>query len=237
MKYLDVRIDLGAETGGDARTSVQALQGRLAAVQDRIKETADEFSPQDQDARAQLLLEESALLVELKRMAEAWDSARTAFDMLMARKEWELAGKACEILFRTGLEDALPALGQGIWLSVTFPVNPELTVALLNHVMEETPDHADGAAVAAATAVYVVDLRAEGKIYDELSVYTRQMLTTVARRHSGVEDQSDLDEWATRMDLIEPKNFLRHLRRVVDTLVEDNWWFDPAALQAELPDQ
>lgn len=234
LKYLDVRIDLGAETGDDVRASVPALQGRLTSIQDRIKEV----SPgSDHDGLVSLLLDESALLVELRRMPEAWDSAKTAFDLAIAGKKWELAGRACDVLFRTGLEQALPALGQGIWLTVTFPVDPELTVALLNHVIEETPDHSDGAAVAAMTAIHVTDLRAEGDVYNDLSVHTRQMLTTVARRHSGIEDQADLDQWLGRLDLTEPKQFLVRLRQIVDTLVEDNWWFDLVSLQAEIPDQ
>ena len=108
---------------------------------------------------------------------------------------------------------------------------------MLNHVIEETPDHSDGAAVAAITAVYVVDLRAEGNMYDDLSVHTRQMLTTVARRHSGIENQLDLENWLDRLDLNEPKQFLGRLRNIVDVLVQDNWWFDCKAAQAEIPDQ
>lgn len=233
-KYLDVRIDLGAETGVDAHASVQALELRLAAIQDRIKEV----SPKSERSRLTgLLLDESALLVDLKRLPEAWDSAQAAFDISIADKTWEQAVSACDLLFRTGLEHSLPALGQGIWLAVTFPVDPELTVSMLNHIIEETPNYSDGAAVAAISAVYVVDLRAKGEAYDELSVHTRQMLTTVARRHGGVENQLDLDSWLDRLELNEPKQFLTRLRDIVDVLVQDNWWFDWTAIQAEIPDQ
>ena len=107
----------------------------------------------------------------------------------------------------------------------------------MNHVIEETPDHSDGAAVAAITAVYVVDLRAEGRQYDDLSVHTRQMLTTVGRRHGGIENQLDLEHWINRLELNEPKQFLGRLRSIVDFLVQDQWWFDSKAVQAEIPDQ
>lgn len=234
VKHLDVRIDLGADTGADARVSVQALQGRLAAIQERIKETSVESSEKE---LAGLLLDKSLLLVEIGRMPEAWESARRAFDISIAYRQWGLAGKACEAMFRTGLKDSLPALGQGVWLTVTFPVDAELTVALLEHVIEETPDHADGAAVAAMAAVYIVDLRAEGAVFNDLSVYTRQMLTTVARRHSGVEDQTGLDAWMGRLDLTDPGRLLPRLRIIVDALVEDNWWFDLSTVQAQIPDQ
>lgn len=234
VKYLDVRIDLGAESGSDAQTSVQALQGRLAAIQDRINETSAQAEP---TLLLNLLIDESTLLVELKRMSDAWRSAKAAFDISITGKMWEQAARSCDLLFRTGLENSLSALGQGIWLAVTFPVDPELTVSMLDHVIEETPDHSDGAAVAATTAVYVVDLRADDKLYDDLSVHTRQMLTNVARRHGGIENQLDLENWLDRLELNEPKQFLGRLRNIVDVLVQDNWWFDWKAIQAEIPDQ
>lgn len=233
-KYLDVRIDLGAETGSDALTSVQASELRLAAIQDRLKEVSTET---EQSKLVSLLLDESELLVDLNRLPEAWDSAKTAFDISIADKTWEQAIRSCDLLFRTGLEHSLPALGQGIWLAVTFPVDLELTVSMLNHVIDETPHHSDGAAVAAMAAIYVVDLRAEGELYNELCVHTRQMLTTVARRHGGIHNQLDLDNWLDRLELNEPKQFLGRLRSIVDVLVQDNWWFDRAATQAEIPDQ
>lgn len=234
VKYLDVRIDLGAETGSEAQASMQALQGRLAAIRERINEVSAQTEPVQM---LDLLLDESDLLIDLNRMSDAWDSAKAAFDISLSEKKWEQAARSCELLFRTGLENALPALGQGIWLAVTFPVDPELTVSLLNHIIEETPDYSDGAAVAAITAVYVVDLRAESKLYDDLSVHTRQMLTTVARRHGGIENQLDLENWLDRLELHEPRQFLPRLRNIVDVLVQDNWWFDWEAIQAEIPDQ
>ena len=234
VKYLDVRIDLGAETGSDAQASMQALQGRLAAIRERINEVTAQAEPVQ---LLGLLLDESALLVELNRMSDGWDCARRAFDISLAQKMWEQAAKSCDLMFRTGLENALPALGQGIWLAVTFPVDPELTVSMLNHIIEETPDYSDGAAVAAITAVYVVDLRAEGKLYDDLSVHTRQMLTTGARRQGGIENQLDLENWLDRLELHEPKQFLPRLRNIVDGLVQDNWWFGWETIQVERPDQ
>lgn len=234
VKYLDVRIDLGAETGSEAQASVQALHERLVAIQERIKEVSVETKSVQ---LIKLLLDESTLLIELKRMSDAWGSARKAFDLSITEKMWEHAARACDLLFRTGLKNSLPALGQGIWLAVTFPVDPELTVSLLNHVIEETPDHSDGAAVAAITAVYVAGLRAEGSQYDDLSVNTRQMLTTVGRRHGGIENQIDLERWLDHLELNEPKQFLGRLRSIVDFLIQDEWWFDWKAVQAEIPDQ
>ena len=145
--------------------------------------------------------------------------------------------EAARIMFQSGETDALVALGHGVWLAVTFPVDPELSVALLQDIIEETPDDSDGAAVAAAVAAYVVELRSEGKEHESLSFFTNQMLGAVARRHSGIEDQEAFDRWIERLELHDPARFLPRLRNVVDVLVQDNWWIDREAIQASLPVQ
>lgn len=234
VKHLDVRIDLGAESGQDARTSVQAAEGRLNAIRDRIRETTTDVSSEHRTA---LLLDECELLIELGRSTEAWECAERIFDAGLRQKQWQSVAQACDLMFRSEQPLSLAALGQGIWIAVTFPVDPTVTVSLLEHVITETPDHSDGAAIAAAVAVYVVDLRAEGEKYDHLSVSTRQMLTSVARRHSGVEDQVGLDAWVAALDLDDVNGILGRLRRVIEALVQDNWRIDREAIQAELPDQ
>ena len=65
-------------------------------------------------------------------------------------------------------------------VGVTFPIDPDLSVAMLQHLIDESPDRSDGAAVAAATAGYLVELRAQGKQKEELQFFTRQMLGQVA---------------------------------------------------------
>jgi hypothetical protein len=80
-----------------------------------------------------------------------------------------------------------------------------------------------------------VDLRARDPQREHLLLYTNQLLATVARRHSGVEGQQDFNRWIEDMELSVPALFLPRLRNVVDVLVQDEWWFDRAALQAALP--
>tara|TARA_A100001037_G_scaffold94317_1_gene85793 strand:- start:1188 stop:1892 length:705 start_codon:yes stop_codon:yes gene_type:complete len=234
MKYLGDTFDLGAESQQDAATSMAAFEAQLAAVQDRLGEREIELeSPQWRE----LALQEGRLLVALERGPEAWQSGRRCFDRFCDARLWEEAIEAARIMFQSGEQDALVALGHGVWLAVTFPVDPELSVALLQDIIEETPDDSDGAAVAAATAAYVVDLRSEGKEYDSLSFFTNQMLGTVARRHSGIEDQEAFDQWIERLELNDPACFLPRLRNVVDVLVQDDWWIDREAIQASLPVQ
>ena len=234
MKYLGDTFDLGAESQQDAATSTAAFEAQLVAVQDRLGEREIELeSPQWRE----LALQEGRLLVALERGREAWQSGRHCFDRFCDARLWAEAIEAAHIMFQSGEQDALVALGHGVWLAVTFPVDPELSVALLQDIIEETPDDSDGAAVAAATAAYVVNLRSEGKEYDSLSFFTNQMLGTVARRHSGIEDQEAFDQWIERLELNDPACFLPRLRNVVDVLVQDDWWIDREAIQASLPVQ
>ena len=182
-----------------------------------------------------LRLDEASIRLRLDDMAGAWQVARAAFDGCLAREDWEQAAQACELLFNCGQEESLAALGMGIWLAVTYPINPEVTVALLQHVVDETPTDSDGAAVAAAVAHYIADLRAGDEQRESLTFFTRQMLGAVARRHGQAESQAQFDYWLNKLELNQPQPTLVRLRNVVDVLVQDQWWFDRDILQARLP--
>ena len=238
MKYIPLKFikedpSVGnADDSGDARVSTQLLE-RLA---DDVREELDALSPAAAPLRrADLLLQLGRTLVRLEQNAEAWSAARPAFDLYLAEEAWEGATQACDILFLSDHALSLAALGQGVWLAVTYPVDPELSVALLQHIVDETPPDSDGAAVAATTAHYLVDLRAQEPQREHLLLYTNQVLATVARRHSGVDDQQAFDRWIADMELNDPALFLPRLRNVVDVLVQDEWWFDRTGLQARLP--
>jgi hypothetical protein len=231
MKYLNDEHMRDADSGEDVAESAFLLEARLAELRQHCTEVQDKHST----AYADLLLEEGRLLIRLEKMAEAWAVAREAFDLHLAHDNWQGAVEACDVLFACDQPESLAALGQGIWLAVTFPVDPELTVAMLDHVIEETPDDSDGAAVAAVTAHYVVDLRAEGKQRDDLMFFTNNLIGTVARRHSKVESQEAFDYWIKKLELDDPAKFLVRLRNVVDVLVQTEWWFDRDALRGRLP--
>ena len=233
MKYVDLRAGIAdADSAEDAEPSYAHLEQQLAEARAQILELPAGHAPVD---KARLQLRAGAALVELNQKEEAWDTAREAFDVCAQARDWEQAVIACDVMFRAERPDSLPALGQGVWLAVTFPIDPELTVAMLQHVIDDTPDDSDGGAVAAAVAHYVVTLRAEGRERDNLLLFTNQMLATVARRHSDADTQEKFDRWAERLELKEPAQFLPRLRNVVDVLVQDEWWIDRDSLHAELP--
>lgn len=232
MKPLNPTIDLGAESGEDLTPSTAAIEARLVALRERLREIV---AAGDVALAAGLQLDEAGLLLELGRPDAARECARRVFREAMTRRDIESAARACRAIYHCDGDDALAALGQGVWLAVSFPVAPALTLDLLQRIVEDTPDDSDGAAVAAATAAYVVDLRAPQENRRDLEFEAMRLLGEVARRHGGVESQTAFDEWSRRLELTDPERFLVRLGNVVDVLVQDDWWFDRDRLRDELP--
>lgn len=223
----------------------------MAELQDGLTETEKaEFEQQLRDKKfqlelcggadtlehARLQLDIAELLVLLERKAEAWSLARTAFDTALKNESWQDAVEACNVLYQTEQAASIPALGMGVWLAVTFPVAPELTYAMLDHVVSETPGHSDGAALAAVTIRYVIDLRADDAKHGDWSLLANNLIARVAERHSNVQDQQALDAWMDKLGLRDPQAFLPRLSQVVNAIVGDAWWFDRDELRDKLPD-
>ncbi|MEA3277927.1 MAG: hypothetical protein U9Q81_22110 [Pseudomonadota bacterium] len=237
MKYYDITNTQLADTAADSvisRSAEQAaLESHLQALQERYAdlERVGAWPKEFADVKLQM----ARTLVSLERGDEAWPLGREALDVFIATEDFESAADSCDVLFQSEQPESLSALGQGIWLAVTYPIDPELSVELLTHVVDETPNDADGAAVAATTALFLADVRASGKQRENLMFFSTQILGNVARGHSGVDSQEGFDLWMERLELREPEKFLVRLRNVVDVLVQDDWWFDREALQAGLP--
>lgn len=215
--------------------SADERNGLKKHLADKLQQL-DALAGSDVLPRARLQLDIAEALVALERKQEAWDIAREAFVTSMQQESWTDAVEACDVLYQCGQEDSIAVLGMGIWLAVTFPVDPELTVALLIHIVDETPDNSDGAALAAITARYVVDLRADDDKHESQSFLVDNLISMVAKRHSNVQDQAAMDRWLKRLELRDPQVFLPRLAQVIDTIVGDKWWFDRDVLRDRLPD-
>lgn len=185
--------------------------------------------------RAHVLLDIGEALIGLERGQEAWDTVRPLVEPLVAADAWQEAVETCDVLYRAEQEDSILALGQGVWLSVTYPVQAQTTVTMLGHIVDETPEQADGAAVAAMMAHYIAGLRAEGRERDSLMFLTTQIIARVARRHRGIEDQETLDTWIEMYELNNTDTLLQRLARMLDAIVGDHWWFDRDELRTRLP--
>lgn len=188
--------------------------------------------------RADLHLEVSEIMLEVAEagMAEAaWGLAKEAFLIYMENKRFENAVKALDCLYRTELPSSLVALGHAMWLSVTYPIDPELSIVMMKNLIDDTPDKSDGAAVAAVTAHYIADLRLEGEKRESVMFLTTNLIAQVAERHSNVKDQGQLNFWMDKLELNDSSNFLPKLAQIIDAIVADNWWFDKDELRSKLP--
>lgn len=217
----------------DHETRLQQLQIQL----DQLRTTEQQDpGPHHRPALALLSLEIAGILLDLDRKSDAWDFARPSVDVLIENRQFEDAALACQYVYLADQFDSIPAIGQAAWLAVTYPVDPHLTANVLNHIIDETPDDSDGAAVAAATAHFVADLRSSDENREELRLFTGANLARVARRHSNITSEDDFEQWVQRMELDQPDKFLVRLRNVIDVMVQFDWWFDRDKLATELPD-
>ena len=222
-----------ADSADDAVTSTELLKQRIIAYESEIEALPATASATD---RALIQLKQGEALADLERGEEAFKVGREAFDSFVAAEDWESAVQACNVMFAADQDQSLAALGQGVWLSVTFPVNPELTVAMLQHIVDETPEDSDGAAVAAAVAHYIADNRAQGSAHDELTFFTNGLFATVARRHSNITSQEQFSFWADKLELNNPEKFLPRMRNIIDVMVQEDWWIDRETIWANLPE-
>lgn len=217
----------------DRETRLQALLDELAS---ESSTAASQPSGKQSLRRARITLEIAGLLLDLDRKEDAWQYARPAIDVLIENESFEDAALACQYTYLADQPDAIQAIGQAAWLSVTYPIDPHLTANILTHIIDETPDDSDGAAVAAATAHYVVDLRASYAKREELRIFTGANLARVAKRHGNVQSQTEFELWVERLELDVPEKFLVRLRNVIDVMVQTDWWFDRDELRANIPD-
>lgn len=205
----------------------------LKSHQERLN-NLDENTPELE--RYNLMLEIASDQLALENQQEAWSGAKTCFEYYVKASEWQKAVEACDVLFQCDMDESIIALANGVWLAVTFPITPDTSIAMLQHIIDETPDDSDGAAVAAMTAHYIADMRAEGNKAESLKFLTTQMIAAVAKRHSQVSDQEMLEFWIDRMELRDPAVFLPKLSRVLDIIVNNQWWFDRDHLRQQIPD-
>lgn len=224
---------VGDKSGIDLSESRPSLQAHLQEHEAHLKALPADCAPVER-ARVQLDIAETLLALQKKK--ESWDIGREIFDVFAAEEAWQDAIEACDVLFQCEQPDSLVALGNGIWLSITYPVPASLTVAMLQHIIDETPDDSDGAAVAAMAAHYIADMRTEGKEKESLTFFTNQLVAGVAKRHRGIENDPDMIKmWIEILELNDVKELLSRLSAMLDTIVGDNWWVDRDALRAKLP--
>jgi len=235
VKYLQAETTLGNnECADDAIPPAQLAELHAQQLQEQLDALSAD-APLDE--RLRLTLDRGYALLEGNLFEQAWEIARKALDESLPAELWLRAVEACDIMFQADQTDSVKALAHGIWLGVTFPIDPELSVAMLQHLVDESPGRSAGAAVAAATACYLVELRAKGKQKEDLLFFTNQLLGQVARAHSQVDEQEIFEFWVQQLELDDPDKFLPRLSKVLEILVADDWWFDREQLRSRIPDE
>ena len=209
-------------------------------LQDDLKKVNQQLADLDENADpvqwAKLVLNKITTLISLNRNNDVWDETRPLLDFFLANDLLEEAVQTCDMLYQAHKEDSTKALIHGVWLSVSFPIDPALTMSLLSSLIEEMPKDSDGAALAAATAHYVAGIRANEEEFENMNFFTTNLLATVAENHSQVNSQEGLNWWVTRLELDDPAVFLPRLGAVLNVVVpETDWWFDRDALRQKFP--
>lgn len=225
FKYLNKGEDLfDADGQEDLQATTEQLASQLAFYQNKLDNPPKIQTPSEHIAD---LLQVARIQVERYQGKDAWDKAFVAFGIAEKEGLWELAVESCDVLFLTEGPDALVALGHALWLGITFPIDPELTVAVLQHLVNESPPESDTKAVAAATAHYIATMRCKD---GDLTFFTSQLLASVADNHSNISDQKTFDVWAKVLEIDNPDIFLKKLSGAIDQLIGDKWWFDKEAI-------
>jgi hypothetical protein len=185
--------------------------------------------------RAAIELEIADRQARLEDGAQAWRTARPLFDLFLAAEDWNRLAESCDVLFRAEQPESTIALGHGIWIGVTFPIDPVITVVMMQHLVDSSPSDSNTAAVAATVAHYIAAIRGgEGQEGEDLVDFTEQLLLLVAG-NQGISGQQDFAGWMHHNGLKEPEEFIPRLSEGVDNLVGDSWWFDRDELRAHIP--
>lgn len=220
-RRLKDRLVDGAEAAGQS-----AQQQRRLTLEQELRR------PDLKDSeRLDAQLELSQILLDLNEPAMAFGLAREALDASMRAACYEEAVLACQAMYLSEQPEAMPALGHGLWLALACPINPELTWQMLRYLVEETPAHSDGAAVAAMLAYFLMEKRAVGAESDRLIFLARQQVAEVAERHRGITDEEAIGIWVQMHDLDDVDMLLERMARILDAITPV-WWFDREAVRA-----
>ena len=232
MKDSGIRPEGGILESSTDEEARAYLEEQLRNHQFELTQLARDADPADV---AKVKMDIANAQLGLEQNENAWNEAKAAFEIFIEKEDWASAIEACDIMYQTEQPASIQALVHGVWLSVTYPVDPEYTIGMMSYIIDETPNDSDGAAVAAATAHYIVGLRASDEKHDSLSFLTQNMITKVAQRHSDVKSQEKLDFWIEKMNLNDPAKFLPMMGTVIDAIANGQWWFDRDELREKLP--
>jgi len=56
---------------------------------------------------------------------------------------------------------------------------------------------------------------------------TKNLVTTIAKRHSNIINQGQLNFWMDKLEFNDPAQFLPKISQVINAIAAGDWWFDP----------
>ena len=89
--------------------------------------------------------------------------------------------------------------------------------------------------MAAMTGYDIADIRSSDEEHESMTFLAKTILGNVAKRHSNIDKQEQMDMWLQKLELNDPQIFLPRLSLVVNTIVGETWWFDRDELRSRLP--
>ena len=209
------------------------LEGQSVRQQRRLTLEKELLRPDLKGSkRLDVQLELSQTLLDLGESEAAFATAREVLGAGIPAEYYEVAASACQVMYLSGQPESAPALGHGLWLALACPMDPELTWQMFRHLVEETPAHSDGAAVAAMLAYFLMEKRAVGAKRDRLIFLARQQVAEVAERHRGITDEEAIGIWIHMYDLDDVDVLLERMVRILDAITPA-WWFDREAVRAQ----
>lgn len=209
-----------------------AAEGQSAQQQRRLTLEKELHRPDLKDSeRLDVQFELSQILLDLGEPEAAFATARETLDAGIQAERYETAASACQVMYLSEQPESTPALGHGLWLALACPMDPELTWQMLRHLVEETPSHSDGAAVAAMLAYFLMEKRAVGEERNRLIFLAQQQVAEVAERHRGITDEETIGVWVQMHDLDDVDVLLERMARILDAITP-TWWFDREAVRA-----
>ena len=110
---------IGDKSGIDLSESRPSLQAMLKQHEAQLEALPADCTPVE---RARVQLDIAETLLALLKKKDAWDSARKLFDVFVEQQAWQDAIETCDVLFQCEQPESLAALGNGVWLAVTYPV-------------------------------------------------------------------------------------------------------------------
>ncbi len=210
-------------------------EGRSARQQRRLELEAElRRAGLDGGRRLERQLELSGILLDLDESAEAFERAREVLDAGIRMARWEDAALACRVMYMSEQPQAVAALGHGVWLAIACPIAPELSLQMLQDLVEETPAASDGAAVAAMLGYFLMEQRTAGSERERLVFLARQLVGQVAERHRGITDEEAVGIWVQMHELDDVDMLLERMGNMLDAIVPE-WWFDREAVRARFP--